>query len=83
MLLSVTLAAAVGAVLFAPDAGAYRYHAYPWPDGIVRYHNAASDQAWAVKQAVDAWNRSGARVRFVPVSRGHAQLVIQHLPAQG
>jgi hypothetical protein len=42
----------------------------------VRYFNAAPDQAWAVKQAVSAWNGSGAHIRFVAVPRRSAQLVI-------
>ncbi len=40
------------------------------------YYNDARDQAWAVNQAVLAWNRSGANVRFVSVPRASAKLVI-------
>ncbi len=56
---------------------AYRFHAVKWPDGIVRYYNAAPDQAWAVARAVSAWNGSGAKVHFVAVPRAEAQLVIE------
>jgi hypothetical protein len=69
------LAAAVAAVITAA-APAYHFHGYKWPGGVVRYFNAAPDQRWAVAQAVTAWNESGARIRFVPVPRSQAQLVI-------
>ena len=59
-----------------PATSAYRFHAYKWPGGVVRYFNEAHDQAWAVNQAVAAWNNSGARVRFVAVPKSQAQLVI-------
>lgn len=55
----------------------YRVKGTPWPGGLIPYYNAAHDQAWAVSQAVNAWNTSGARVRFVPVSRAAARLVIE------
>jgi hypothetical protein len=80
--LAVALTAAALAVA-VPEASAYRVSGSPWPGGLVRYHNAAGDQAWAVKEAVSAWNRSGARVRFVPVPRARAQLLIQHVPERG
>ncbi len=50
----------------------------PWPGrGVarIRYFNASSAK-WPVAQAVNAWNSSGARVRFVPVARKRAQVVI-------
>ena len=49
-----------------------------WPGrGVarIRYFNASSAK-WPVAQAVKAWNTSGARVRFVPVPRRRAQVVI-------
>src|SRR5215471_14673727 len=69
------LGATVSAVVVAA-APAYHFHGYRWPGGVVRYFNGASDQRWAVAQAVSAWNESGARIRFVPVPRSQAQLVI-------
>jgi hypothetical protein len=56
---------------------AYRVDAHKWPGGVVRYYNAAPDQAWAVSRAVSAWNGSGATIHFVAVSRESAQLVIE------
>lgn len=50
----------------------------PWPGGTIRYFNAATDQSWAVTRAVNAWNSSGARVRFVATSPHRADLIIQH-----
>ncbi|MGZ4390344.1 MAG: matrixin family metalloprotease, partial [Gaiellaceae bacterium] len=50
-----------------------------WPDGRILYYNAAPDQAWAVQRAVDAWNASGAAIRFVPAPEASAQVVIREL----
>jgi hypothetical protein len=61
----------------AAPVTAYRFQAVPWPHGVVPYYNAAPDQAWAVSQAVAAWNHSGARVRFVPVPVTQAKLIIR------
>lgn len=72
------VAVAVGTAAFALPGSAYRKLGNPWPAGVIPYYNAAEDQAWAVNQAVNAWNTSGARVRFVPVSRQSAKLVIEH-----
>ena len=71
-----------GAFAFAFPGAAFRTHGEPWPDGFIPYYNAAHDQAWAVKQAVNAWNTSGARVRFVPVTRSSAKLVIEYAPTR-
>lgn len=51
-----------------------------WPGGTVRYFNAAPDQAWALRRAVAAWNRSGAAVSFVEATREEADLVIDSSP---
>jgi hypothetical protein len=61
-------------------AGAYVAHGRPWPGGVIRYYNGAPDQAWAVKRAAEAWNASGARVRFVAASAAHADVRIEHFP---
>jgi hypothetical protein len=49
-----------------------------WPNGTVPYYNDAPDQEWALRQAVAAWNGSGADVHFVAVPRDRAELVIEH-----
>src|SRR5688500_1934514 len=48
-----------------------------WPDGIVTYFNASPEHEWAVRQAVGAWNASGARVRFVATAAAEAELLIR------
>jgi hypothetical protein len=79
--------ACVACVLFAAGSSdaqsgqQWRYDAVPWPGGVVRYYNAAPSQGWALWQAVAAWNRSGAKVRFVATSRRNAQLIIRHGPS--
>ena len=59
-------------------AGAYVAPGVRWPGGVVRYYNAAPDQAWAVQRAVDAWNRSGARITLVPAPASRADVRIEH-----
>lgn len=76
------VAVSVSAVAFALPGSAFRTLGDPWPNGVIPYYNAAYDQAWAVNQAVNAWNTSGARVRFVPVRRSIAKLVILHAPTR-
>jgi len=53
-----------------------------WPDGEIRYFNAAPEHAWAVQQAVDAWNLSGVHVHFVPTERTNADVVIKSAPVE-
>lgn len=73
----VAVAASSGAL---ENARGYNVSGRPWPGGVVRYYNAAPDQAWAVQRAVDAWNSSGAALRFVAVPASQAQLRIEHFP---
>jgi len=70
------LVVAAAGVLAAPGS-AYRIEGRPWPNGVVPYYSFAAGHAWSLKQAVDAWNRSGARVRFVPVAPAQARLFIR------
>lgn len=70
------LAALALAVAPAP-ARAYVTQGQPWPGGRILYFNEAADQAWAVQQAVAAWNASGAAVQFVPAPEATAQVVIR------
>jgi hypothetical protein len=69
---------AAAIVLTAGTATAYVAEGVPWPGGVIRYYNAAPDQAWAVKRAVDAWNSSGARIRLVAVPASQADVRIEH-----
>jgi matrixin len=70
----------LAALLAAGTADGYVGAGQAWPDGVITYYNGAPDQAWAVKRAVQAWNESGARVRFVAVGEGYAQVRIAHFP---
>jgi hypothetical protein len=65
---------------FPASGQAYVVQGRAWPGGVVRYYSAAPDQAWALQQAVDAWNESGAHVHFVAVPESEAQVVVEHLP---
>jgi hypothetical protein len=67
-------------VLFGGSADAYVAEGHPWPGGVIRYYNAAPDQAWAVKRAVAAWNSSGAKIRFVAAPASKADVRIEHFP---
>jgi hypothetical protein len=72
-----------------PPAGAPQAHAafklagWQWRSGRITYYNAARRSRWAVRQAVRAWNASGAKVRFVAASRARARLLIRYHPARG
>lgn len=68
------------ALLAGGGADAYSPAGRAWPGGVIRYYNAAPDQAWAVKQAVAAWNSSGAGVRFVAAPASRADVRIEHFP---
>src|SRR5688572_19065697 len=78
---------ALGAVLptldrLAKEQGPALQVGKPWPGGEIRYFNAAPEYDWAVRQAVEAWNGSGAHVRFVPSSAQFAQLTIRSKDVQ-
>jgi len=70
----------LGALLLGQVANGFVAAGRPWPGGVIRYYNAATDQAWAVQRAVNAWNASGVRVKFVAVPAGRAQVRIEHFP---
>jgi hypothetical protein len=78
VLVALSGAALGGGASAASAAGQYRFDGAPWPRGVVHYYNAAPSQAWALRQAVAAWNGSGAHVRFVPSSRSRAKLIVRH-----
>ncbi len=76
----VCLAVVAFALSGSLPADAYVAHGLAWPGGVIRYYNAAPDQAWAVKRAADAWNASGARVRLVAAPAAQADVRIEHFP---
>jgi hypothetical protein len=72
--------AMTASVLLTGTSAAFVAEGRPWPGGVVRYFNAAPDQAWAVRRAVDAWNSSGARIRLVAAPASQASVRIEHFP---
>jgi hypothetical protein len=77
------LAAAAALILLLTGVGQARGYAVqgkPWPGGRILYFDDAPDQAWAIGQAVNAWNESGANVQFVAAPPSQAQVVIEHFP---
>jgi hypothetical protein len=53
---------------------------YSWPGkpAVIKYHSNVKPYSWSVKQAVNAWNKSGIKVKFKKVSRAKkADLVIR------
>lgn len=78
--LAAVLGAAALAVGAAP-AGAFRAGGAAWPGrpATITYWNGSPYKA-EVRAAVRAWNRSGARVRFVPAPRSSARVPITTVP---
>jgi hypothetical protein len=71
VLILLALLAPAGAAAYSIQEGA------PKDGRVVTYYNGVSEHDWAVKRAARAWNRSGARVEFVPGSENEAELVIE------
>lgn len=67
-------------VLAAPAAEGARALGRPWPGGRIAYAVTVPALRGPVRTAAAAWNRSGARVRFVEVSRSRAQVLIGARP---
>lgn len=53
-----------------------------WPGRRITYFNSARQYAQPLRDAVSAWNRSGARIRFVPAPRSRAKLKISAVSAR-
>jgi hypothetical protein len=69
--------ALLAALVLPPSAEAYKIGGKRWPGRTITYYNAAPGYAWSIKTAAAAWNASGVRTRFVPVSRARARLIIR------
>ena len=61
----------------------YRRTPYRWRGRRILYYNAAKANEAAVRRAVRAWNRSGARMRFVAVRRSRARVIIRYFDSTG
>jgi len=70
------VAAAVALGVVAPTADAAKFLGRPWPGKRITYAVTSPTLKAQVRIAVKAWNRSGARVRFVETSRSKARLLI-------
>jgi len=72
----VVVAAAVALGGLAPAADAATFLGRPWPGRRITYAVTSPTLKAQVRIAARAWNRSGARVRFVETSRSKARLLI-------
>lgn len=68
----------VAGLLLAAPAQAYKLGGASWPTRTITYYDGGPDKT-AVRTAVRAWNTSGVNLRFKPVSRSRAQVVIRRL----
>ncbi len=66
----------LAAAMAAPAAFGFRVGGTAWPGKRIPYFNTDARDRTAVKLAVNAWNHSGAHVRFVAVSRSQAKLLV-------
>jgi hypothetical protein len=71
-----------GSAAAPPAHASFKLADWRWRTGRIPYFNAARKSGKAVKQAVKAWNTSGARVKFVRASRSRAKLVIRYHPTR-
>ncbi len=69
--------AMLAALVSAPSADAYRLGGKRWPGRTIPYYSSATQYALSVNQAVAGWNASGARIRFVRVTRARAKVIIR------
>ena len=60
----------------ASPAGAWRTHPYRWSSSTIGYYDLSHGYGWSLQQAAVAWDLSGAKVRFVPVPRARAQVIV-------
>lgn len=75
--IAVWVVALVAVAAVAAPAQGYRLAGHRWPTRTIRYHNATAYKD-AVRAGVQAWNASGARVRFRETTRGKAGLQIRY-----
>lgn len=79
--LSTLLAVLVGLVLAGPAAPYELTREEPMFGATITYHNGVPQHELAVSAAVDAWNSSGANLRFVPAPSGQADVELVAGPA--
>jgi hypothetical protein len=79
----VALVLIAAALAMPASASAYKVGGRAWPGHRITYFNADRSLSKAVRLAVRAWNTSGVHVRFVPVSRARAQVLLRRGNAGG
>ena len=67
----------IAGLVVPAQADAYRLAGKRWPGRTIPYYSSATQYAWSVNQAVAAWNGSGARIKFVRVTRKRAKMTIK------
>jgi hypothetical protein len=72
---AVILALVPGLLLAAP-ADAWHSTGLHWQTRTISYYSLAPEYDWSLQWAAYVWNASGANVRFVPTSRGRAQVLV-------
>jgi len=70
------LALLLGALVLVPSAGAWHTLGARWPGSTIGYYDLSHGYGWSLQQAALAWDLSGAHVRFVPVPRARAQVIV-------
>ena len=79
--------ALLGALVLAPSAQAYKRLGYKFPTRTITYYDATGSRYEdEVKRAAAAWNKSGAKVRWVRASKSRARVPIRvnaKIPAAG
>lgn len=64
------------ALLLAAPADAWRTSGLRWQTRTIGYFSLAPEYDWSLQWAAYVWNASGASVRFVPVRRARAQVLV-------
>jgi hypothetical protein len=75
------LVAAIATAILTADAAAYRPIGPRWDDRVVTYHLASPEHRWSLERAVQAWNASGARIKFAPAPPARARVRIVERPS--
>jgi hypothetical protein len=70
------LLALASALLLAAPADAWRTSGLRWQTRTIGYFSLAPEYDWSLQWAAYVWNASGANIRFVPVPRARAQVLI-------
>jgi hypothetical protein len=71
-----TLVALAVALVLASPAAAWHSTGQRWHTQTIGYYSLAPEYDWSLQWAAYVWNASGANIRFVPVPRAQAQLLV-------